>query len=92
LERRGDDATLISALVNKSHARRLISPTQRLDQLGLHVAVIPLKPQHRPPAHPRRRRRVLERPFQRRPRHPRLVGPKDGTFQINPLDALVVGP
>jgi hypothetical protein len=54
--------------------------------------VIPLEPQHRPPADAGRFGRVLERPFEGGPRHPRLFGPEYGTFQINPLDVFLHGP
>ena len=56
-----------------------------VDQVGLDVAVIAFESKHGAAAHPGGGGRILQRPFERRPRHPRLIGSKDRIFQINPL-------
>lgn len=83
-EIRRNDATRVDALIKETYPDRLIAPPQGRDQSGLHISMIPLKPQHRPPADPRRLSRVLERPFERRARHARLFGAKSRTVQNKP--------
>ena len=86
-----NDGTLTDAL-----EAAMLEPI-RLEKLAVKVfpapvAVVALESQHGAPADAGRRGSVLERPFQRRPRHPRLLRPKYGMVQLNPLDAFLYGP
>lgn len=89
---RWDDGARIRSLVQEANAGRLIGAAKGSDEFRRDVAVVAFKAQRRSSADPGRRGGVLERPFQSRPRHPRLVGAKRGTFQINPLDCFLRGP
>lgn len=77
---------------DKPDTRRLEGAADGLDQLGLDVPVVPLEAKDRAATDPRRLRGFLERPVQRRPRHARLLGTKNGTFQDYSLSSNEDGP
>ncbi|HEX8262743.1 MAG TPA: hypothetical protein VF547_07705 [Allosphingosinicella sp.] len=54
--------------------------------------MVPLEAQDGAAAYTRRLRSLLERPVQRRPRHARLFGTENGTFQHYPLTQLSAVP
>ena len=75
--RRGEHA----AFVSKADAGGFEGPAERGNLVGLDVALVVLEAQDGAATHAGGGARLLKRPYQRRPRHPRLLGREDGTFQ-----------